>query len=173
MHMIEFDYDTMDPCDAADLHCIGFESIPQTFWFTIVTMTSVGYGDVYPSTELGKLVGMVIMLAGILVIAIPITLIGNHFNEAWVENKVHEKEVHLRNNMRHALSKAAVRARGSAASLATECQRRRRGARRACTRSQQIRWLPRRLGSHAAPYMSCNVWPRPPSLDTWKSGRHV
>lgn len=110
MHMIEFDYDTMDPCDAADLHCIGFESIPQTFWFTIVTMTSVGYGDVYPSTQLGKLVGMVIMLAGILVIAIPITLIGNHFNEAWVENKVHEKEVHLRNNMRHALSKAAVRA---------------------------------------------------------------
>ena len=69
----------------------AFPDIPSTFWFTIVTMTSVGYGDIYPATDLGHFVGCIIMLSGILTLAVPITLIGNKFHAVWIEEKIKEK----------------------------------------------------------------------------------
>merc|ERR1719428_5910 len=50
-------------------------------------MTTVGYGDVLPTTNLGQLVCAVCMVCGILVIALPITMIGNSFIEAISEIK--------------------------------------------------------------------------------------
>jgi len=70
----------------------AFPDIPSTFWFTIVTMTSVGYGDIYPATDLGHFVGCIIMLSGILTLAVPITLIGNKFHAVWIEEKIKEKK---------------------------------------------------------------------------------
>lgn len=57
----------------------GFESIPSTFWFVLATLTTVGYGDVYPLTVTGQVIGVICMFCGILVIGLPIVLIGNSF----------------------------------------------------------------------------------------------
>lgn len=70
----------------------AFPDIPSTFWFTIVTMTSVGYGDIYPATSIGHFVGCIIMLSGILTLAVPITLIGNKFHTVWIEEKQKERK---------------------------------------------------------------------------------
>ncbi len=49
----------------------GFESIPQSIYWAVVTVTTVGYGDVSPETSLGKFFAIVLMLAGYSIIAVP------------------------------------------------------------------------------------------------------
>ncbi|CAK9090074.1 Potassium voltage-gated channel subfamily B member 2 (Voltage-gated potassium channel subunit Kv2.2) [Durusdinium trenchii] len=62
---------------------LEFPSILSTFWWTIVTMSTVGYGDIAPRTPPGKLAGAVTMCSGILLFALPIALIGSRFQEAY------------------------------------------------------------------------------------------
>ncbi len=49
----------------------GFSSIPRSVYWTIVTLTTVGYGDVTPQTPLGQVLASVIMLLGYSIIAVP------------------------------------------------------------------------------------------------------
>lgn len=49
----------------------GFRNIPQSIYWAIVTITTVGYGDVAPVTVLGKMMASVIMLTGFAIIAVP------------------------------------------------------------------------------------------------------
>ncbi|WP_312511929.1 ion transporter [Chryseobacterium culicis] len=49
----------------------GFETIPQSIYWAVVTVTTVGYGDVSPITPLGKFFAVVLMLAGYSIIAVP------------------------------------------------------------------------------------------------------
>ena len=48
-----------------------FPNIPATLWWAVATLTTVGYGDVYPVTVLGKLLGSIISITGIGLIAMP------------------------------------------------------------------------------------------------------
>ncbi len=56
-----------------------FSNIGQGFWWAIETFTTVGYGDIYPITPLGKLLGSLMSLVGIGMIAIPTGLISSSF----------------------------------------------------------------------------------------------
>lgn len=56
-------------------------SIPDAFWWAIITMTTVGYGDVVPVGPLGKLIGMMCTLTGVLTLAIPVPIITENFNK--------------------------------------------------------------------------------------------
>ena len=58
-----------------------FGTIPSCFWWTLTTMTTVGYGDCYPITILGKMMAVVTMLCGISVLAMPITVLGSNFEK--------------------------------------------------------------------------------------------
>lgn len=69
-----------------------FTSIPATFWWAIVTLTSVGYGDMVPITVVGKLMTGVIMLAGVAIFALPAGIISAGFLEEM--RKIKEKKLH-------------------------------------------------------------------------------
>ena len=55
--------------DDDDVLAAAFRSIPHAIWFMLVTMTSVGYGDVTPSTDTGKTIAALAMIFGIIFLA--------------------------------------------------------------------------------------------------------
>lgn len=65
MHLIE---GTSDP---SNNEATGFDSIPESMYWAIVTMTTVGYGDVSPSTPLGKTLAACMMILGYCMIIVP------------------------------------------------------------------------------------------------------
>lgn len=65
--------------------CSPFESIPKSFYWGITTMTTVGYGDALPTTDVGRVIVGISMVCGILVIALPVTMLGNMFVDAYAE----------------------------------------------------------------------------------------
>jgi len=65
----------------------GFTSIPVSVYWTIVTLTTVGFGDITPQTPLGQLISVVIMILGYGIIAVPTGLITAQFmSKADAEN---------------------------------------------------------------------------------------
>ncbi|XP_067949888.1 potassium voltage-gated channel protein Shaw-like [Watersipora subatra] len=67
-------------------------SVPSAYWFVIVTMTTVGYGDMYPTTFPGYLVTIVVMLVGLTITALPIAIVGGNFAVVYEHNQKREKE---------------------------------------------------------------------------------
>ena len=64
-----------------------FRSIPSAFWWCIVTLMTVGYGDVVPVTPGGKIVACVTMVLAVLLLSLPISVIGTEFTQQWLEYK--------------------------------------------------------------------------------------
>ncbi|HBP54229.1 MAG TPA: potassium transporter Kef [Synechococcus sp. UBA8638] len=65
-----------------DIQKDQFGSISRCLWWSLITVTTIGYGDVYPVTPAGKLVASITALLGIAVIAIPIGIISSGFSDA-------------------------------------------------------------------------------------------
>jgi hypothetical protein len=60
-----------------------FKSIPHAFWWALVTSTTVGYGDHYPTTSNGYIVAVVCMVWSLVILALPVGVIGGTFTQVW------------------------------------------------------------------------------------------
>jgi voltage-gated potassium channel len=59
----------------------NFASVPAAMWWAIVTVTTIGYGDVVPITPLGRVLGAIMALLGIIMLAMPVGIMGSGFIE--------------------------------------------------------------------------------------------
>lgn len=70
-----------------------FTSIPATFWWAVITVTSVGYGDMIPITFLGKLLTAIITLSGLAIFALPAGIVTAGFLEEMRKSKHPKNQV--------------------------------------------------------------------------------
>ena len=75
----------------------GFESIPSSIYWAIVTTTTVGYGDIVPVTDLGKALSSIMMILGYAIIAVPTGIISVEMSQY----KGDGQKDHLCNNCGH------------------------------------------------------------------------
>lgn len=68
----------------------GFKSIPESIYWSIVTITTVGYGDIVPKTFMGKFISSVMMIIGYAIIAIPTGIVSMEMSKAGKESN-HKK----------------------------------------------------------------------------------
>ena len=81
MYYIEFENDNS-----------SFSNIPITIWWSIITVTTVGYGDITPSTYLGYTIASLFAVCGILLVAMPIAIVAEKFAELSFLNIVRERK---------------------------------------------------------------------------------
>ena len=83
----------------------AFSSIPLTIWWSIITVTTVGYGDVTPTTAQGYVIASFCAVCGILLVAMPIAIVASTFSELSFLNRVRERESEIRGSVRENSSK--------------------------------------------------------------------
>ena len=69
-----------------------FQSIPHCFWWAIVTLTTVGYGDMYPVTVAGKIFTVFILFIGLGMISVPSALLASSLVKQAQKRESHETE---------------------------------------------------------------------------------
>ncbi|CAD7940720.1 unnamed protein product [Amoebophrya sp. A120] len=89
-------YETENKFLCCDLQHDGFHphtftSITTALWWGLVTLTSVGYGDQYPFTPMGRIAGIFASLAGVLIIAVPLAIVARNLAEAYDQESFNEK----------------------------------------------------------------------------------
>jgi voltage-gated potassium channel len=69
----------------------GFNSIPHSVYWTIVTLTTVGYGDISPQTGLGQIIATLIMIIGYGIIAVPTGIVSAEYTSAKKDTSGHDE----------------------------------------------------------------------------------
>ncbi|XP_056589476.1 potassium voltage-gated channel subfamily G member 1 [Triplophysa dalaica] len=92
-----------------------FSSIPATYWWAVITMTTVGYGDMVPRSIPGQVVALSSILSGILLMAFPVTSIFHTFSRSYVELK--QEQQRLLQRRTHFLLRSRIAGLGSGLSL--------------------------------------------------------
>jgi voltage-gated potassium channel len=82
----------------------AFASIPRAIWWSVATLTTVGYGDVYPATPLGRFCAGIIAIAGIGVVALPAGVFASAFSDELRERELSS----LRNELEQTRADAAA-----------------------------------------------------------------
>ncbi|GBG25239.1 Potassium voltage-gated channel protein Shaw [Hondaea fermentalgiana] len=62
-----------------------FQSLFDGMYWSVITMTTVGYGDVTPESTLGRIVGVAALIIGVLILALPVSIFTTHFEVEYVE----------------------------------------------------------------------------------------
>ena len=110
LHLTEFSeclvLDPPDHCEARR----NFESIPKSMWWAVVTLTTVGYGDVVPETGVGKFFASCCVVTGVLMLSGPISVLSTTFGHRYDEmRKLRKKKQELESEKRNMLMLEAVR----------------------------------------------------------------
>jgi len=69
-----------------------FGSIPRALWWAIITLTTIGYGDTFPITTLGKIFGGIVAITGVMVVAIPTGIFAATFSEGLQRHRDRESQ---------------------------------------------------------------------------------
>lgn len=64
-----------------------FSSIPETMWWSVITLTTIGYGDVIPVTVFGKILTAIMSIAGIAILALPTGILASGLSSEFEKNK--------------------------------------------------------------------------------------
>ena len=78
----------------SDVQPEKFSSIPETMWWSIITLTTVGYGDASPVTALGKVIAAMTALMGVMTVALLTGIVANAFaNQVQRRSSIFEAEI--------------------------------------------------------------------------------
>jgi len=83
----------------------GFDNIPKSIYWSVVTLTTVGYGDVVPITALGKTVAVFIMLLGYAIIAVPTGIVSSELTKHNKEKKQERNQSEIIEKEKEIISK--------------------------------------------------------------------
>lgn len=78
-----------------------FTDIGEGFWWAVITFSTVGYGDVYPITPMGKFLGGIISLIGISMIALPTGLLSSAFMNRLQKRNLNQQHIELTDSMHY------------------------------------------------------------------------
>uniref|UniRef100_A0A1I8GVX2 Ricin B-type lectin domain-containing protein n=1 Tax=Macrostomum lignano TaxID=282301 RepID=A0A1I8GVX2_9PLAT len=90
-----------------------FQSIPHAFWWAVISLCTVGYGDAVPRTLVGKLIGSACVVAGVMTVALPVPVIVTNFNSVYrrtvLSKRVQNRPELLHKKLLHPVKCCAIR----------------------------------------------------------------